>query len=137
LLDMGVPGYMIASTLRAVLAQRLLRVSCLYCAEPYEPPVDERAWLAHHAGEEELSRARFRQGRGCSRCNGVGFSGRRGIYEMLETTQDLTDALQRDDARLIDKLARAQIGRRTLAHGAVAMVLEGKTTAAEALTIAE
>jgi MSHA biogenesis protein MshE len=137
LLDMGVPGYMIASTLRAVMAQRLLRVSCLYCTEPYDPPVDERAWLAHHASEEELSLAKFRKGRGCSRCNGVGFSGRRGVYELLEMTQTLTDALQGADPQLIDKLAREQIGRRTLAHAAVTMVLEGRTTAAEAMTIAE
>ncbi|TMH31465.1 MAG: type II/IV secretion system protein [Betaproteobacteria bacterium] len=137
LLDMGVPGYMIASTLRAVMAQRLLRISCTYCTEPYEPSVDERAWVAHHATEGELSLAKFRKGRGCSRCNGVGFSGRRGVYEMLEITQDLTDALQRADAQLIDKIARVQIGRRTLAHGAVTMALEGRTTVAEAMTIAE
>jgi MSHA biogenesis protein MshE len=137
LLNMGVPGYMIASTLRTVVAQRLLRVSCLYCAEPYEPAVDERAWLAHHASAEELSLAGFRRGRGCSRCNGVGFSGRRGVYELLEMTQALTDALQAENAQQIDKLGREQIGRRTLAHAAVTMVLEGRTTAAEAMTIAE
>jgi MSHA biogenesis protein MshE len=137
LLDMGVPGYMIASTLRAVLAQRLLRVSCLYCVEPYDPAVDELAWLAHHASEEELSLAKFRKGRGCSRCNGVGFSGRRGVYEFLEMSQALTEALQAADPQLIDKLAREQIGRRTLAHAAVTMVLDGRTTAAEAMTIAE
>jgi len=49
----------------------------------------------------------------------------------------LTDALQGGDPQLIDKLAREQIGRRTLAHAAVTMVLEGRTTAAEAMTIAE
>ena len=56
---------------------------------------------------------------------------------MLEMTPALTDALQDNDAQLIDKLAREQIGRRTLAHAAVTMVLEGRTTAAEAMTIAE
>ncbi len=137
LLDMGVPGYMIASTLRAVVAQRLLRISCLYCVEPYEPPPDERAWMVHHVGEEELSLAKFRQGRGCSRCSGLGFSGRRGVYEMLEMTPKLTEALLGSNAQVIDRLAREQLGRRTLAHAAVTMVLEGRTTAAEAMTIAE
>ena len=93
--------------------------------------------MAHHASEEELSLAKFRKGRGCSRCNGVGFSGRRGVYEFLEMSQALTEALQADDPQLIDKLAREQIGRRTLAHAAVTMVLDGRTTAAEAMTIAE
>ena len=136
LLDMGVPGYLIASTLRAVVAQRLLRVSCTYCAEPYEPTTNERAWVAHHAGERELSLASFRLGRGCSRCNGLGFSGRRGVYEVLEISQPLTEALQRNDVQLVDRLAREQIAGRTLAHGAVAMALEGRTTVAEAMTIA-
>ncbi len=137
LLDMGVPGYMIASTLRAVLAQRLLRVNCLYCAEPYEPETDERAWLLHHSSEEEMSLAKFRKGRGCSRCNGMGFTGRRGVYELLEINQTLTDALLSADPHQIDMLARQQIGRRTLAHGAITLVYEGRTTAAEAMTIAE
>jgi MSHA biogenesis protein MshE len=137
LLDMGVPGYMIASTLRAVMAQRLMRVTCNYCIEPYEPPPDERAWLAHHASQDELSLATFRRGRGCSRCNGVGFSGRCGVYEMLEITKPLIEALLASDTGLIDRLAREQIGRRTLAHGAITLVLEGQTTVAEAMTIAE
>ena len=137
LLDMGVPGYMIASTLRAVLAQRLLRVNCLYCAEPYEPEADERAWLLHHSSADEISLAKFRKGRGCSRCNGMGFTGRRGVYELLEINQTLTDALLSADPHQIDLLARQQIGRRTLAHGAITLVYEGRTTAAEAMTIAE
>ena len=67
----------------------------------------------------------------------MGFSGRRGVYEMLEASPELTTALQRGDSEQIDQLSRAQIGRRTLAHGAVEMVLDGRTTAAEAMTIAE
>ncbi|WP_066336588.1 GspE/PulE family protein [Azohydromonas lata] len=136
LLDMGVPGYMIASTLRAVVAQRLLRVSCAYCAEPYEPTPNERAWVAHHASAHELSLASFRKGRGCSRCNGLGFSGRRGVHEVLEISLPLTEALQRADVQSVERLAREQIAGRTLAHGAVAMALEGRTTVAEAMTIA-
>ncbi|MDZ5457019.1 GspE/PulE family protein [Azohydromonas lata] len=136
LLDMGVPGYMIASTLRAVVAQRLLRVSCAYCAEPYEPTPNERAWVAHHASAHELSLASFRKGRGCSRCNGLGFNGRRGVHEVLEISLPLTEALQRADVQSVERLAREQIAGRTLAHGAVAMALEGRTTVAEAMTIA-
>jgi hypothetical protein len=56
---------------------------------------------------------------------------------MLEIEQPMIDALQRSDAGLIDELARAQIGRHTLGHGAIAMVLQGLTTADEAMTIAE
>src|SRR5439155_6020253 len=100
--------------------------------EDYDPPADERAWLSHCASAEELSLANFRRGRGCSRCSGVAFSGRCGVYEVLEMTEPLTDALQRSDAQAIATLAREQIGRRTLAHAAVHMVLEGRTPVAEA-----
>jgi MSHA biogenesis protein MshE len=137
LLDMGVPGYMIATTLRAVVAQRLLRMICSYCAEPYDPPADERAWVTHYATSEELSLARFRRGRGCSRCGGVGFSGRRGVFEMLETSPPLMEALQMADVRAIERLAREQVGRRTLARGALAAALDGRTTVAEAMSIAQ
>ncbi len=137
LLDMGVPGYMIASTLRAVVAQRLMRVNCGYCAEAYDPPAGERVWLAHHASPDELALARFLRGRGCSRCNGLGFSGRRGVYELLEITPELADALQRGVPSEITRLSRAQLGSRTLGHGAAMLVLAGSTTVAEAMTIAE
>jgi len=60
-----------------------------------------------------------------------------GVYEFLEMSQALTEALQANDPQLIDRLAREQIGRRTLAHAAVTMVLDGRTSAAEAMTIAE
>ena len=136
LLDMGVPGYMIASTLRGVVAQRLLRVTCTYCAEPYDPPPDEMAWLGHYVTADELAQARFRRGRGCSRCGGVGFAGRRGVFEMLEVRETLTRALQASDVQTIERLAREQVGRRTLAHGAAATALDGRTTVAEAMTIA-
>ena len=67
----------------------------------------------------------------------MGFTGRRGIFEALEINKELTDALQGSDPHTIDKLARAQIGQRTLAHGAANMVLNGTTSVAEAMTIAE
>jgi MSHA biogenesis protein MshE len=59
LLDMGVPGYMIATTLRGVVAQRLLRVTCTYCAEPYEPSANERAWVEHYSTTESCRSAGF------------------------------------------------------------------------------
>ena len=137
LLDMGVPGYMIASTLRAVMAQRLLRISCLHCLEPYQPPPEELAWVAYHVAPEEVAQAKFQRGIGCSRCNGLGFSGRRGVYEILEMNETLTAALQRGDAQQIGEIARVQVGKRTLAHSAASMALGGRTTVAESMTIAE
>jgi len=136
LLDMAVPGYMIASTLLAVLSQRLLRLICTHCAEPSTPAADELAWFKHHVNEEELSLAKFRRGRGCVRCNGVGYSGRHGVFEIIEMTPPLAEALQGGDPMTFDRLARAQLGNNTLVHNAIEMVLEGQTTVAEAMTVA-
>jgi MSHA biogenesis protein MshE len=136
LLDMAVPGYMIASTLLAVLSQRLLRLICTRCAEPTIPPADELAWFKHHVGEEEVSLAKFRRGKGCVRCNGVGYSGRRGVFEIIEMTQPLADALQHGDPMAFDRLARQQIGTHTLVRNALELVLAGETTIAEAMTVA-
>jgi len=136
LMDMAVPGYMIASTLLAVLSQRLLRVVCNYCAEPVTPPPEEMAWVRHHLGEEEVSLAKFRRGKGCVRCNGVGYSGRRGVFEIIEINLPLAEALQHGEQMEFHRLARLQMGTNTLARNALDLVLAGQTTIAEAMTVA-
>ena len=136
LLDMAVPGYMIASTLLAVLSQRLLRVVCIYCAAPATPTVEELAWVKHHVGEEGVSLPKFRHGKGCVRCNGMGYSGRRGVFEIIDMTPALAEALQHADPMAFDRLARQQIGAHTLVRNALEMALAGETTIAEAMTVA-
>jgi MSHA biogenesis protein MshE len=138
LLDMAVPGYMIASTLLAVLSQRLLRKVCSYCAQPATPTPEELAWFTYHAPEHALGQAappQFMQGRGCARCNGVGYSGRRGVFEIIEMTAPLAQALQSQDPGVFDRLALAQMGSNTLVRNALDMVLAGETTLAEAMTV--
>jgi len=136
LMDMEVPGYMVASTLLAVLSQRLLRLICTYCTEPKTPAAEELTWFKHHVSEEELSLAKFRHGRGCARCNGVGYSGRQGVFEIIEMTPPLADALQQGDPMTFGRLARLQMGPNTLVRNAIELVLAGKTTIAEAMTVA-
>src|SRR6185436_461483 len=65
LLDMGVPGYMVASTLLAVMAQRLVRVNCTYCLQPYTPSPDEVEWVKHDLGADAAKHP-YGSGRGCS-----------------------------------------------------------------------
>lgn len=83
-----------------------------------------------------MSSAKFRHGRGCARCNGVGYSGRRGVFEVLEMTPPLADALQKGDPMTFDRLAREQMGIHTLVRDAIQLVLAGQTTIAEAMTVA-
>jgi general secretion pathway protein E len=85
LADMGVEPYLIAATVRGLLAQRLVRLVCDDCAEPYEP---SQATL-EQVGSFAVGGAAFRRGAGCEACAGSGYRGRTGIYELLIVTDDL------------------------------------------------
>ncbi|MES2538396.1 MAG: GspE/PulE family protein [Pseudomonadota bacterium] len=134
LMDMGVPGYMVSSSLQAVLAQRLVRLICESCAHAYELKPIEAAWLKAELGDSVASR-RYLHGRGCSHCNGTGYRGRTGVYELLEMTKTIADAASHQDPGEFMKVAAAEMGGRTLRRHAVALVVEGKTTVIEAMRI--
>jgi MSHA biogenesis protein MshE len=134
LLDMGLPGFVIASTLLGVVSQRLLRVVCHDCAEPYSPSVDELAWATHHLAGN-LSNATFRKGIGCSRCNNSGFMGRIGVYELLEMTSELSNIIHKGDPVEFERAARKSLGTLSLEHSALSLVSRGETTIAEAMSV--
>jgi MSHA biogenesis protein MshE len=135
LIDMGAPPYMVATSLHAVLAQRLVRLVCESCAEPHQPDGAELNWLATrpaiNAGE-----ANFKRGRGCSHCNGTGFLGRIGIYEMLEMNVDLVRAASSSDTTLFTEVAKRQMSGRTLGDNAFRLAARGRTTIEEAVRVA-
>ncbi|HEU0187653.1 MAG TPA: GspE/PulE family protein, partial [Gallionellaceae bacterium] len=108
LVDMGVPKYMVASSVQVVLAQRLVRRTCESCAEPYTPTPQEVEWL-EHAGLQRNQWGALLRGRGCSHCNGTGYRGRMGVYEMLEMNQALVDAAAHHDASHFMQTARANM----------------------------
>lgn len=133
LLDMGVPPFMVATSLQAVIAQRLVRLNCAECAEPQEPSAQEQAWLTSMVEAGDAVQAR--RGRGCSACNGTGYAGRQGIYELLEMDAVLTQAASHSDPATFMKLARERMKGHTLAHHVLALVRQGRTSLAEALRI--
>jgi len=134
LVDMGAPAYMVAGSLHAVLAQRLVRLVCEACAQEVAPSPEEARWLA--ALPTPLPReARLRRGRGCTHCNGIGYSGRTGVYEMLEMTPELVRAASRADPNVFLEAARATLRGRTLTDSALALVAEGRTSVAEAMKV--
>ncbi|GAB3544498.1 MSHA fimbrial ATPase MshE [Noviherbaspirillum agri] len=134
LLDMGVPPYMVATSLQAVLAQRLVRVICESCVEPYTLKPTEQEWLKAELGDTVTQRKYF-HGRGCSHCNGTGYRGRTGVYEMLEMTEAVAEAANHQDPAHFMKVAQAQMAGQTLRRHAVALVVGGKTTVSEAMRI--
>jgi MSHA biogenesis protein MshE len=134
LMDMGVPRYMVGSSLQAVLAQRLVRVICESCTTPYEPTPTEREWLSLELNDK-VDKARYFHGKGCSHCNGMGYRGRTGVYELLEMTRSVVDAANDPDPSNFLKVAQQQMAGETLRRHAVQLVVQGRTTISEAMRI--
>lgn len=133
LLDMGVPPFMVATSLQAVIAQRLVRLNCVECAEPHEPSPQEQSWLSSMVETGELVLPK--RGRGCSSCNGTGYSARQGVYELLEMDAVLTQAASRSDPAAFMKLARERMKGQTMANHVLQLVRQGRTSLAEGLRI--
>jgi len=136
LVDMGAPRYMVASSLHAVLAQRLVRLVCESCAEPAAPEARELQWLAQVAPGWTERQAGFRRGRGCDHCGRTGYAGRIGVYEMLEMTPVLVAAAGREDPAVFVAAARRQMAGGALHHHGIELALAGRTTLAEVMRMA-
>ncbi len=134
LLDMGVPTFMVATSLQAVIAQRLVRVNCESCATPHSPSAQESAWLVAMGGDENAGMRTLR-GRGCSACNGTGYAGRQGVYEMLEMDAELSQAATHGDPAAFLAKARERMKGKTLSFRAFDMVRAGRTSIGEAMKL--
>ena len=135
LLDMGAEGFLVATALSAVMAQRLIRKLCESCAEPYKLTSQEKMWLRANAGEsaEFLD---FLKGRGCPSCNGTGYKGRTGVYELLELDEAMADALRQEDTTAYIEAAAKTKAFRPLSICALEFASRGVTSLEEVLRIA-
>ena len=134
LIDMGVEAFVVATSLLAIIAQRLLRLVCENCAEPYYPDAFERAWLELELGEE-VDKHQFVIGKGCSQCNNTGYRGRVAVYSLLEMNNQLTDAISHHDIRDFRELAQQQMSGKTLRYSAIQLAVNKRTTVAEAMWV--
>ena len=135
LIDMGVPTYMVATSVHAVIAQRLVRLICESCPVDVVPDAEEGRWLQAVTGAE-WTRRKYRRGQGCSHCNGLGYAGRTGVYEMLEMTPELMRSANLVDPNAFLQAAGVQLRGRTLTDRALALVAAGRTTVGEAMKVA-
>jgi MSHA biogenesis protein MshE len=127
LTDMGVEPFMVAASLRGILSQRLVRRICESCAEPHELPPAQMAIVRAEAGDKADSLT-FKRGRGCSHCNGTGYSGRIGVFEYLEMDSALVDGLHTKDPARFEAAAKQQPGFQTLRRSAIILAAQGLTT---------
>ena len=131
LLDMGIEGFLVASSVSAVVAQRLVRRICTHCRAHYEPSREELAFLSSMHGRSPM--VGFLRGYGCNFCAQTGYLGRIGVYELMLVTDAIRDmVVERATHEDMRKTARSE-GMRTLGEEAARLVESGMTTLAEVI----
>jgi general secretion pathway protein E len=126
--DLGVPSFLLSSTLTGCMAQRLLRMICSRCVKPTTLAVDQIAALSLGRPEDLAGKLQVAYGEGCARCRGTGYYGRTGIFEMLPVTPKVRSMIASGaDVGEIAKIARLD-GMRTLRENAVRKLAAGLTT---------
>jgi len=135
MIDMGVPAYLVASSVIAVLAQRLIRVNCPKCKQPFQP-LDTQLEAAG-VTPEMLKGATFMKGRGCANCQKSGYKGRLGIFELMVMTSKIRElAFQGAPTQEIRRAACSQ-GMKVMFDDGVQKVLRGITTFDEVFRVSK
>ncbi|MBR4884429.1 MAG: type II secretion system ATPase GspE [Lentisphaeria bacterium] len=131
LIDMGVKPFLVASSVRAIMAQRLVRRVCKKCAQPYTPTADEIRLLG--LDEDFIKNSTFMKGRGCSACGHTGYKGRMGIYEIFILQEEIQNLIYGKAASNVIRDAARKSGMRTLREDGLRKAAAGTTTLAEVL----
>ena len=133
LLDMGIPPFLVASSLLLLLAQRLGRKVCRACREPYD--ADEESLVPYGHVPSGKGKVQFYKGKGCATCNFTGMKGRIAIYEVMPISEELRNAILKNASTAeLRSLAQSQ-GMRSLRQAGLLKVLEGTTTVEEVLRV--
>lgn len=136
LVDMGAEGFLAATALRAVVAQRLVRRLCEQCFEDHQPDLSAVAWATKQL-PDKVDGARFKKAVGCHRCNNSGYRGRIGVFEILVMNEALADALRRSDASDFVKVAKQMPGYKPLVVSALEFAVQGITSLEEVFRVSE
>jgi general secretion pathway protein E len=135
LIDMGTEDYLLSSTVIGILAQRLVRVACPFCREPYSP--SPAVLKEMKLNSSDLAGLKISEVKGCEKCSNTGYWGRTGIYEFLKMTDDVQKLiLGKKDSNIIKEAARKN-GLRTLREDGWLKVKQGITTISEVLRVTQ
>ena len=124
--DIGVESYLVASTVLGIMAQRLVRVLCPSCKQPYELP--ERALQSIFPDRTSTAKLTLYRPKGCEACQGSGYWGRQGIYELLVMTEPMRELIHRNVPSAEIKEAAQKNGMKTLRESGLELVFQGLTT---------
>ncbi len=134
LLDMGTEGYLVASTVNAVIAQRLVRRICRNCIKEYTPPESALKVLERDFGEK-IAKQKFYKGEGCEECGDTGYLGRVGIYEVLEVNEKIRQLTTEQVASEKIRKTAVENGMTTLLEDGLNKIAAGQTTIDEVLRV--
>ena len=135
MIDMGAPGYLVASAVRAVVAQRLVRRVCPDCKTTDVLDESRQQWLAGRFPNQIGTT--FHKGAGCQNCNLTGYRGRVGVFEMLELENEMMDKLRANDAVGFAQAARRSENYKPLLASAMELALQGTVSLDEVMTLGE
>ncbi|MCF7763694.1 MAG: Flp pilus assembly complex ATPase component TadA [Verrucomicrobia bacterium] len=131
LIDIGVKPFLVASSTRALMAQRLVRKVCQKCAQPHMPTDSELRAL--RITPEQVEKATFKMGKGCSECNQTGCKGRFGVFEVFVIDDDARKLIYEKVSSSVLRARAREMGMRTLREDGARKVLAGMTTAEEVI----
>ena len=131
LIDMGVKPFLVASSVRAIMAQRLVRRVCKKCAQPYTPSPTEIRML--NLDESFIKNSNFMKGRGCPECGNSGYKGRVGIYEIFLVGEEIQHLIYGKESSHTIREAARKSGMRTLREDGLRKAAAGTTTLEEVL----
>ncbi len=135
LIDMGVDPYLVAASLKAVVAQRLIRRVCESCSEPHPLTEEELAIFKNLTPGRDLNKEQFRKGAGCPHCFNTGYRGRVGVFELLEINGAMADALRENSVRAFNDAAHEHPNYRPLGASALDLARQGVTSLDEVLRV--
>jgi len=135
LIDIGMDGYLVATALRAIIAQRLVRRICVSCIQDHKPDVSEMQLLASIGGGKSFADVKFKKGTGCPHCHNTGYRGRIGVFEMLELNQEMAEALRKKHINSFTHAANNSPHFVPLSVAALDYAIEGITTLQEVMSI--
>jgi general secretion pathway protein E/type IV pilus assembly protein PilB len=135
LIDMGVKPFLVASSVRAIMAQRLVRKICPKCKEPYTPTQYEMDVLKLEPAE--MGKATIFKGRGCNDCSKTGYRGRTGIYEIFLIDEEVRNLIYERVGSNVLRVRARELGMRTLREDGVRKIMTGTSTPEEVISITQ
>lgn len=136
LADMGAEPYLLASGLRGVIAQRLVRRICAFCKEDYHADENESLWLQKES-DLVTENTNWKHGKGCIQCHNTGYRGRAAIFEILLPNQGMLEAIRKKDYSAFSRLSKQSEFFTPLSKSAINLALEGITSVEEVLRVCE